>query len=289
MQNGLIAGSSRSPSNFMQKRWTFFLKLTLVFFFIIGCGELVLWFTALQTVEHFDSHDDIQLVVSRFNEDLEWIQQEPYSKYRNIIYNKSDNSNFHTSDKTENIVKLPNVGRCDHTYLYHIINNYDNLSNITVFLPGSINMDHKRNKSKRLLDEIESREKNVFIGNKYGNVKDSFYNFQMEEWKASDENNAKINPENKLELASVRPFGKWYDTKFNDERKVEYVSYYGIFSVSKNEILQNSKSYYEDLIQELENSSNPEVGHYFERSWNAVFHPMIETDFIEGLRQMSIP
>jgi hypothetical protein len=43
------------------------------------------------------------------------------------------------------IVNLPNVGKCDHTYLYHIINNYNNLSKILVFLPGSINMENKKN------------------------------------------------------------------------------------------------------------------------------------------------
>ena len=30
---------------------------------------------------------------------------------------------------------------------------------------------------------------------------------------------------------------------------------------------------YDKLIKELEVSSNPEVGHYFERAWAAVFGP----------------
>ena len=31
----------------------------------------------------------------------------------------------------KNIINLDNVGRESHTYLYHVINNYNNLSDIT--------------------------------------------------------------------------------------------------------------------------------------------------------------
>jgi hypothetical protein len=230
--------------------------------------------------ERFDTNPEVQLVVARYNEDLKWINDEPFNKYKNIIYNKSDNSDFSLSSKTTDVVSLPNVGRCDHTYLYHIIKNYDNLADITVFLPGSANLENKKGKSSRLLNEIENRKQNVFLGSKYENVQEELYGFQLDSWKASDEKNSSLNPEKRLDAATIRPFGKWFSDKFND-LKIEHVSYYGIFSVNKKEILQHPKSYYEDLIKDLETSSNPEAGHFFERSWAAVFHPMTETKFIE--------
>jgi len=76
-----------------------------------------------------------QIVVSRYNEDIKWLI--PF-KLITIIYNKGDedlNLNF-------NIIKLPNIGRESHTYLHHIINNYDNLKDRTIFIQGKIN-DHK--------------------------------------------------------------------------------------------------------------------------------------------------
>jgi hypothetical protein len=67
---------------------------------------------------------------------------------------------------------------------------------------------------------------------------------------------------------------------------IHNVSYCGIFSVDKRDILQHSVEYYKKLITQLSNSSNPEVGHYFERSWCAVFYPMNNTlksyDFIHN-------
>ena len=40
--------------------------------------------------------------------------------------------------------------------------------------------------------------------------------------------------------------------------------------------------YYMDLIKDLDKSSNPEAGHYFERAWEAVFYPMTGANFIQG-------
>jgi hypothetical protein len=237
-------------------------------------------YTFYKSKESFSTNENIQLVISRYNENLDWIKDYPYNKYPNIIYNKSDNSNFSKSEKTIKIVSLPNVGRCDHTYLYHVIKNYDNLANITVFLPGSANMENKKHKSTRLLKEIETNNQNVFLCSKYENVQNELYDFQLDGWKASDEKNSILNPEMELDNAKIRPFGKWFSDKF-DDLKIEYVSYFGIFSVNKKEILQHPKSYYEELIKDLETSSNPEAGHFFERSWAAIFHPMSETKFIQ--------
>ena len=50
--------------------------------------------------------------------------------------------------------------------------------------------------------------------------------------------------------------------------------------IQKSWIIQHPRSYYEKFIQELNKSSNPEVGHYFERAWVAIFHPMKDCIFI---------
>lgn len=254
-------------------------------YFFIFILLFILLFTFLITYynnsynEGMETTKHIELVISRYNEDLNWLEDEPFNKYTSIVYNKGINEDFNKTN-IEHIINLENVGRCDHTYLYHIIKNYDNLADITIFLPGSADMIYKIEKAKQQVREVEKYNNTVFIGSKYNNVRDELYDFKLDEWKASDNRNSNLNNENKLLLSTIRPFGKWYDSHFKDI-VIHYVSYSGIFSISREHIRQHPKSYYENLIKELNTSSNPEVGHYFERSWNAIFYPLNDAVFIE--------
>jgi len=225
---------------------------------------------------------DIEIVVSRYNENLEWLKEEPFNKYPIICYNKGPNEEFYKPNGMK-IVTVENVGRCDHTYIYHIVNNYDNLSKHIMFLPGSCNMPNKMNKARRWLSEIERTDQPVFIGlQTQEGIQSELKDFQLDDWAASDEKNRVLNPESKLKLSSIRPFGKWFQKFFKDV-KAKYYTLGGILGVGKENVMQHPKSYYEDLLQELNDHSNPEVGHYFERSWAAIFHPTDKVTFINEL------
>jgi hypothetical protein len=220
--------------------------------------------------------NSIDIVISRYNENLEWLIEINEGYFNIIVYNKGVNDNF-IKLPNMTIIKLDNVGRCDHTYLYHVINNYHNLANITVFLPGSGNMEFKLTKIKKLTILIKKYNSAVFLPDVVlDSVKDNQYNFTLSDWMSSDIQNRELNPESNTELSKIRPFGKWYEYYFNDIT-IHGISYWGIFSIDKRDILQHSKEYYENLIKQLCNSSNPEAGHYFERSWSAVFYPMNNT------------
>lgn len=226
-----------------------------------------------------NKHGKIEIVVSRFNEPLEWLKIEPFNKHNVTIYNKGDNDNFYKPSGSK-VINLKNVGRCDHTYLYHIIENYDKLCDNTVFLPGSANMKYKINKAKKQVREVEKHDNTVFIGTQYPmSVDHIMHDFALDNWKASNNANIQKNSESKLKPANVRPFGKWYKDKF--KHKTHYVSFFGILGINKKHIQQHPKNYYQTLIKELDTHSNPEVGHYFERSWNAIFYPMKDAKFID--------
>ena len=70
---------------------------------------------------------------------------------------------------------MENVGRCDHTYLYHIIHNYNNLADITIFLPGSSQMQGKFQKAINMISEVEKNNNTVFICNDVDDIKKHFY------------------------------------------------------------------------------------------------------------------
>ena len=70
----------------------------------------------------------MKFVVSRYKENVDWTNGIDDC----IIYNKGPD----TFESKHPIIVLPNVGREGHTYLHHIITNYDNLDDYTCFLQG---------------------------------------------------------------------------------------------------------------------------------------------------------
>ena len=74
--------------------------------------------------------NEISLVVARYNENINWVLA--YNDIA-IIYNKGKELNL----PFNNVQNIENIGREGHTYLYHIINNYNNLYSKTIFTQAS--------------------------------------------------------------------------------------------------------------------------------------------------------
>jgi hypothetical protein len=69
----------------------------------------------------------VNIIVAKYNENVEWTKK---LNHKVTIYDKSDHP-------IEGSIKLKNVGREGETFLYHIVNNYHNLDEVTVFLQGN--------------------------------------------------------------------------------------------------------------------------------------------------------
>jgi hypothetical protein len=258
-------------------------KLLIVLIIIII--SYIIYRLSIYKKEGFDE-DDVIIVIARYNEDLKWLKDKKFKNYKCIIYNKGVNDTFYKPPKSK-VIKLKNVGMCDHTYLHHIVTNYDDLNKITIFLPGSADLEYKMTRVNKLLKEIKKRDKAVFLFNdEYNNVQKDLYSFTIDSHTPAHNKNNKLNTTNKLIPASIRPFGKWFQGKFGDTI-ISHISYYGIFSVSKKDITQKPKSYYVDLLNEINKVKNHEASHYFERSWEAVLYPLKYTDLVEGFSNYS--
>ena len=88
------------------------------------------------------------LVVNQYNYDISWVE-----KYTDnyIIYDKGD-----TEIEGDKVIKLPNVGHNIHTYFHHIIENYDNLDDVTIFVKGDVFPRHcKEDKFAKLINNKE--------------------------------------------------------------------------------------------------------------------------------------
>lgn len=230
--------------------------------------------------------DNIEIIIARYNENLKWTLEYPFNIFNYIVYNKGINDDFEKKNVSK-IINLNNVGKCDHTYLYHIVENYNNLKNITVFFPGSLDMQIKKKKAiKLLINIIKSNFNNAyFIGTKVNKgISNKFKNFTMTEYVTSYPNNKLINNEtlinNKCQKCKIRPYGKWYNYFFGNII-VNFYTYMGIFSIDKKDIIQHSISRYKILLETVSLSINPEAGHYIERTWAAIFNPLVYTKKIQ--------
>lgn len=83
---------------------------------------------------------DTLVVISKFNENLEWIKE---IKHAYIIYDKSNKPLLES-------IHRPNIGREAETLLYYIITNYHCLPNKTIFLQG----DPRSNPVTYTYDEV---------------------------------------------------------------------------------------------------------------------------------------
>ena len=67
---------------------------------------------------------ECEIVISRYNEDIDWIKNEPFNKFNKITcYNKGPiQLKYECNSKVDkcrtiNIINIENVGRCDHTFI----------------------------------------------------------------------------------------------------------------------------------------------------------------------------
>ena len=201
---------------------------------------------------------DIQIVISRFNENFNhWLILKDFI----IIYNKGEpilnNLDF-------NIINIQNIGRESHTYLYHIINNFNNLKTITLFIQCDFS-DHIHEifnlykyfifKNTNMI--INLKNKNTCCINGWGRL------LKFTDYKT------------KNLILSKYTFGEWWIN--NISHCLPNLNSFkwgpcGVFSISKNNIIKKDIEYYKKILNTLSYCINPEEGHYCERAWFYIFN-----------------
>jgi hypothetical protein len=203
----------------------------------------------------------IDIIVSHYNENLHWIEKINFDKVRYIyLYTKSDIRYTGINPKVIQLF-LPNIGREAHTYLYHCINNRNNLADYNLFLQGNPGPDNGCHGSK--WRNIAYSIFMLYLLNNhccssiYG--KSNVKNFKLNSW--NDE----------ILLDSGYSFHEWF-IKYVDPKlpSVWHVYWEAYFSVSKEKILSRPIEYYESILNQL-STNNTEVTHFLERSWYYVF------------------
>ena len=210
----------------------------------------------------------IDIVVAHYQENIDWINDKrlQHPLIKNIyLYTKSDQ--YQLSALLKNNIKikhqyLPNVGRESHTYLTYCIDHYDDTDIQTVFFLQGNPFEHGIN-FKRLLDWIEYSKKDSNFFSK--NFKDNYLsiglkNGHIKHWKGNTEP-CDLNIQ------------QWFIENINQTIPQPAKIYFGAnFCIPKIKILSRSKNTYRSLINKYLSTKNPEVGHFFERSWFYLFN-----------------
>lgn len=224
----------------------------------------------------------IDLVIARYKEPLDWLTEfKDYPFRKIIVYNKSDKPIGCVLEGPQcEIVKLPNVGTCDHTYLTHFYTRYDDLADVTVCAPGSANMSHKLPRLKNTIKKAFETYNTVIYGRKHERpIKETLKDFVLDKWVTSAKENQEPGETYEHAPAAIRPFGSWYSAHFPGlESKFE--GSVGIFAVSRTDAHHSSKEKYAELLKEVNKVPYHEAAHYMERSWPSIFHPIVEDSFI---------
>ncbi len=203
------------------------------------------------------------LIISRFKENIEWLEK--YEKqFKIIIYNKGKEL---PKKSTYKIINLPNVGRESHTWLYHIIENYENLDCKNIFLQGQIN-DLNCMVYKNLNQYSKDLDKDIFSVSRLGLLGPYHWDYNV-----GIENDKRYSYDwanNKIRKSELG-FRKFAKSLFPEIPIFVATSYGGCFGVSKNGIYKNKKSFYSRILDILKDHDNPIEGHYMERLWCYMF------------------
>lgn len=256
------------------------------YIFILLFIIYVCYYFYKNNIEQYENKNKITIIIARYKEDISYLLNDEFKNYHIIIYNKGNEISNQEIINKYKIIQLPNVGKCDHTYLHHIIENYDNISDVTIFLPASFYlMDYKKNRGLKVIEKANETNNTVFpVTNVGSSVLETDYlnNFALDTWKTSFGNNQESNQSYQTKLSPERPYGKWYEKHFPNN-KCPYVCYMGIFAISKEDIHKNPLEKYKTLISYVDDDVNPEAGHFIERAWVSLFYPIDEscvyTDF----------
>jgi hypothetical protein len=237
--------------------------------------------------------NQVHVLVTRYRERIDWIRYIIEKVDVVYIYNKGTDTNFFdyfdTSGYLEKIkiIALPNIGRIDHTLAYHILENWNNLPQTLVSLPGSIMMCQRKGFYlsaiiKRL--GIIKTKYSGFYGPRFHKVGPRF-NYNIDNYQAEGVCNRNNNPFIK---SQYKDFQEW-KVDLVDDRPIHYVAMRGMFAVSRENIKHIEKSIYENLLKSLSVGDNIENGHFAERIWAHIFRQYSFDKKVTSFQQSCTP
>lgn len=228
-----------------------------------------------------------KLVISNHsNHNLEWISmtyEYGFSPENTIIYDRTPND-YPKKSKIEHlgtIIKSPNVGSNPYDIGRYIVDHYDNLTDITIFIKGNLLQKPYSNEKKFKyalnsnwfvpIDGNVCRPETKFYINDSIHIESTNLNYHMYESEVTD---TKIYPR-------IKNFKEFVYDLFIIEKVPEYVWFCPAanYVVPKNNILKYSKNFYKKIMNYTDYNNNPIESHWFERIFQMAWQGCLEENF----------
>ena len=221
---------------------------------------------------HFQN-DKPDLVIAYYDEDLAWVQQLAHLFGRLYIYHKHPDKKWPTNlaitDSNRVVLRyLPNVGRDNHSFLTHIIENYHQISSRTVFTVASAYMPGRfATLVHRLLNQ-------PFCWKRYPQAKIAQYSFYGTPFFNQVPHSSR-STWSKIALAEHRPFSQWVkhhlDLDAHRLQEADICLWDGMFSIDAQAIRSYPISLYMRLRDSLAHASTTEDGYFMSFAWQLLF------------------
>jgi len=233
-------------------------------------------------IDNFFKKNKISFIVSHYNESFDYLKILPNNQ-KIYLYIKGKVKSKLPKKKNIKIISLPNYGREEHVYTYHIKKNYNKLTNINFFFIASFYDITQIQKFKRFskvyksISKDRNEKKNLYLSENDSILYKINY---FKKWKIQKT----INPyftkvrhvSNKkrlnLKKAKKRPLIEWFKYYFPNKSLYHLSSMNGIFAVKKNNIKQIPRKTFVEINKEYnQRDVSYESGHYLERLYPSIF------------------
>ena len=229
-------------------------------------------------IEIFIPKNTIEFIIAHYNESFEYLKYLPKNQIITIYYKGDKKASLPKINLNIKLIQLENIGKEYHSYLTHIINNYENLTKINFFLSASFLKlkDRTRNFTK-IYKKISSFNRDKFNG--LYTSEDKYFLFK-------NEKNKHLNPKfrilnhitsqnKKYEIIQSNkfPLDNFFFTYFKDKKLDKNIkSLNGIFATNKENIISVDKEVFKSIISEYKiPNKDYESGHYLERLYPSIF------------------
>lgn len=229
------------------------------------------------------------MVISRYREKISWVQEIP-EEIEILIYNKGE---WLEKDNRFAVKNLQNIGRESHTYLTHIVENYESIDDVTIFCQGDP-FCHNHYFFEACQSIVENGFLNAILPLTYQyhhgmppfeiiqNYRKKFY---IETINRKDLNPFKFFDQGIVSIVTaykrlhglnseddiINHFSKLIDLPDAENQHFHKFFYSACFAVKKEAIVAHDKSFYEKCLEVLSKNFDTH-GYIFERMWYKIFN-----------------